>query len=202
MEEKKALLHQHRVLSAGTVRASGHEDRAREALVVGRVREVLGLQAEARVLDILPAALARQCPIQEVARVELNPWLIRPNFQHASRRRIMNPRGGRVALRSGKQHIVQVVADSGLFATRRIDPVADNGRLREEVVGGVGDRQDLAGREQIGIALRVALACNIKLVIENGPTALEVKVGMIGKIHGAGLVGRGCILHAERVGMR
>ena len=43
--------------------------------LVGRVGEVLGLQAQAAPLDVALAPLARQAAVEQIARIELNSWL-------------------------------------------------------------------------------------------------------------------------------
>ena len=108
----------------------------------GESREMLRLEAEGEVLLIGLPALADDRPVQEVAGVELDAGLVRPDLQHAAALRILDPgRQGRRSAAASQDEVVVVAAlDLG-------DPLADGVR-RGEVEGRPGDRRDLARRDQ------------------------------------------------------
>lgn len=59
--------------------------------LIDSIRPVLGLEAETRVLAIDCSTLARQCAIQEVACVKLDPGLGGVHFQYPPASSMMDP---------------------------------------------------------------------------------------------------------------
>src|ERR1022692_142813 len=128
------------------------EDRGRELRLVGRVREVLGLEGVSSTLPVDVAADAYQRPVEEVTAVELNARLVGPDRQLASALRVPCV-GGQPETVHGRaglvQHPVVVVTlrDKKLRVVL-VDPGADRVR-RPEVERRARDRngavRDLSG---------------------------------------------------------
>src|SRR5690348_17418349 len=79
--------------------------------LVGRVGEMLGLQAESGATRILHPSLARYGAVQKIPAVKLHSWLRGPHFQHTPGTGIVGT-GGQHCFAGGSpiQHEIVVVA--------------------------------------------------------------------------------------------
>ena len=157
------------------------DDRRRERRLVGRVGEVLRLEAEPEPVAVHRTALAGDRAVEEVPRVELHARLRRRDVHDAA--------GGRLAHRDDAperagvavEHPVVVVA----LAVRdllvlRVDAGADRGG-GAEVERRALHRPQLAGRDEGGVDRREPVGLDADLVLQHVAGALpgQVEVGVV-----------------------
>src|SRR6476620_9648059 len=184
---------------------AGAEDGRREVGLVGRVREVLGLEAEAVALAVGAAGCADERAGQEIAGVELDARLGGTDFEAAPGCRLADNRGEDLRAVAGRRAgddvvVVVAVAERELWVV-----VADAGadRVRgAEVEGCAIDRGDLAGRDQSLVGRGEMVGVEGQLVAEDraGAFACEVEIGVVGQVDDGRRVGGGAVVDAERAG--
>src|SRR5215212_2361860 len=188
--------------AGGVVALAGAQHGRREVWVVGRVREVLGLQGQAVALAVGAAAGPDQGPVEEVAGVELDAGLVGEDLQHPPAARVLQP--GR-QLQPGAapvEHPVVVVAAADLELLEAVvaDALADPGRAGE-VHRRAGHRVDRPGGDQGGVDRGVVAGPQEQLVVVDVARALtgQVPVGVVGQVDDRGGVGGRLVAHAQGV---
>ncbi len=163
---------------------------------------MLRLEAEGEVLLIGDAALADDGAVEEVARVELDPGLVRPDLHDPPALRLLDMSREGEHPASAPQHEVVVVA-----ALDPADPLADRVG-RGEVERRSGHGHDLARRDEVGGRIHGGdrVGFDLEHMAEDvAPAlALEVPIGVVGQVDDGRLVGRGLVADLElvRVGQR
>ena len=174
-------------------------------LLVDRVGERLRLKAERAVLLVDGSVLAGDA-VEEVARVELDARLVRPDFHDAARLRLHQDRREPEPVLIGtlvEHEVVVVAAGIVLGGGHRREVLAD--RLHHgEVERRSRHRRDLARGDERRVDRRVALRGEHQQVAEDvsGAVAREVPVGVVREVHDRRLVGGRAHVDLELVGVR
>ncbi len=113
------------------------------------------------------AAFTLDRAIEEVACIELNPRLIRVDFQHAPARRFLHPRRHAYLRTRTIQYPVMVVTMAQLqLLVLIVDARAGRGGIAE-IERRAGDRNQLARRNQAGIHRRIAVRVDGQQIAQN-----------------------------------
>ena len=192
----------------------GAESGGREGRLVGRVREVLGLERVPRTLPVGVAADAHQRAVEEVAAVELHARLVGPDGQQPAARRVEGAGGEVEPVRAGGgrgllvQDPVVVVAlgdqqlalaaggrrEAGRDVVRRadvVDPRADGVR-RAEVERRARDRDPVGQRQRDlgGVGRRVVVRVHLdELPVRRARRRVltsQVEVAVVGQVEDRG----------------
>ena len=153
-----------------------------EVVVVHRVGEMLGLQAEAGVLVVRVSVAGNVGAVEEVAAVELHAFHGGRDAHGAAGLAFGHIRALlKVVARVGEYHAVVV-------STRFVDILAD-AFAGGEVERGARHRSDLSCRYQRVVHRQVLVAIELDLVVQHiVAVARQVEVGVVGEVHRGGPV--------------
>ena len=168
--------------------------------MIGRIGEVLRLQAERAAMLVNMAGFACDCAVEEIAGVELQPGLRRRDIERSAALRILELRGvtqPRVAIQDPVMVVALAVLD---LLVIRVDARADRGRLAEVERRAV-DGCELAGRNQPCIHRRVAIGVERQDMSEDvaAPFAGKIEVAVLRQVDRRRLVGRRVVVHRQLV---
>lgn len=150
---------------------------------IGRVREVLGFQAETAVLGIVSAD---GCAIQEVSRVELNARFSRVDFHLPASLWVANGRRRTKSPRLAINHVAMVVADRR--SARIVQSLANCGEVGE-VEWRPADGSHFPGWNGSRINWEVTAGIEFEFVVADGARSSEVPVVVIGQVERSRFVG-------------
>ena len=167
-----------------------------EVTTVGRIREGLRLERQARVRPVMLAVQSGRGTIEGRRGVELDARLGREQaHRQAVLRRTQRGDLRKTAFRIGQKrgHEVRVVGGQ-----RRIADRAGSAK----VVWRAGDGADLAGRNELVVGRRVEVSEQPQLMVENVGRAVEVEIAVLGEIDDGRPVGDRRELDPERRGFK
>src|SRR5689334_17364911 len=137
--------------------------------MIGRIREVLGLQTKSRTVSVNLAAFAGDASVKEVAGIELNARLVGYDLENATAGRLIN--FGRFSHFPGAvEHPVVIVAVPFLQLVVVVTDTGAHSGWLAEIKRRARHRRNLSGGNQVRIHGRVVTGVNLHVVLQDVAT--------------------------------